>query len=85
MTNRYITRPTQWLVVPENEPSLYNENALIVSIDDEGGGEYVRIKSQSGADTGRSISFEREAWPAIQQAVNCAVHQINQYESESND
>lgn len=80
MTKRFIMRPTQWLVAPERDPSIYGEYALTVALDDEGGGEFVRITSASAGDTERSISFECEAWPSLQQAVNCAIHQINQYE-----
>lgn len=82
MTKRYTTRPTQWLVVPEDSPSLYNEYALTISIDDEGGGEYVRITSASMGDTERSISFDREAWPAVQHVVEVALREIVQHENE---
>lgn len=60
------TRITQLTVVPEGA-DLYDDRSTHIEIDDEGGGEFVKIVQPSGS---AEIRIDVDEWPAIRAAVN---------------
>lgn len=64
---KYNTRCTAITVVPEDE-KIFSEMATEVSIEDEGGGEFIEItQTHSECNT---IRIDPKEWPAIRSAVN---------------
>ena len=64
MKKNYQTRITQMTVCPE-EDSLFSELATHVSIDDEGGGEFVGVTQDKG-----KIRIDPEEWRPLCEAIN---------------
>ena len=62
----YKIRTTQIMVHPATDDSTLSEMATTVSIDDEGGGEYVKAEQ---TNTG-SILINPDEWPAIREAID---------------
>ena len=62
----YKIRTTQIMVHPETDDSTLSEMATRVSIDDEGGGEYVKAEQ---TNTG-AILINPDEWPAIREAID---------------
>ena len=62
----YKIRTTQIMAHPAETDTILSEMATRVSIDDEGGGEYVRAEQTS---TG-SILINPDEWPAIREAID---------------
>ena len=58
------TRVTRLHVLPEGEP-LFSEQAYMVEIDDEAGGEFVVVSDCEG-----KIRLNPEEWPALRRAIN---------------
>ena len=63
-------RPIAWIVAPDGEP-IYSEKAIKISVDDEGGGEFIAIAQGDG-----EIRIDLEEWPSIEEAVKTAIAQI---------
>ncbi len=62
----YVTRVTQLTVAPEGA-AVFSEDATTITIEDEGGGEFV-IVSQPGRD--KDIGIMSDEWPAIRDAID---------------
>ena len=62
----YVTRVTQLTVAPEGE-EVFSMDATTITIEDEGGGEFV-IVSQPGRD--KDIGIMPVEWPAIRDAID---------------
>ena len=62
----YKTRTTQIMVHPADSPTILSEMVTRVSVDDEGGGEFVRVEQ---ANTG-AILINPDEWPAIRDAID---------------
>lgn len=62
----YKIRTTQIMVHPADDDSTLSEMATTVSIDDEGGGEYVKAEQVT---TG-AILINPDEWPAIREAID---------------
>ena len=67
---KYIKRTIKWTVVREKEP-LFDELATDIEITDEAAGEFVEVKQHF--DKNGKIQIDAEEWPAIREAINCAV------------
>jgi len=67
---KYIKRTIKWTVVREKEP-LFDELATDIEITDEAAGEFVEVKQH--VEGNRKISIDPEEWPAIREAIDCAV------------
>jgi hypothetical protein len=63
----YISRVTQRTVLPEEEP-IFSEMAFRLTIDDEGGGEFLVVESESEAYG--KIAISKEDWPILCEAIN---------------
>ena len=60
------TRITQLTVAPE-DADLYDDRSTHIEIDDEGGGEFVKIVQPSGS---ADIRIDVDEWPVIREAIN---------------
>lgn len=67
---KYIKRIIKWTVVTEEEP-LLDELATDIEIAGEGSGEFVEVKQH--LEGSGKIRFGPEEWPAIREAIDCAV------------
>ena len=43
-----IIRRTQWLVAPEDEPRLYSDRGYLITIVDDGDGEFIELRVIEG-------------------------------------
>lgn len=66
----YETRVTRITVVPTGEP-IFHSRAWSVEIDDESGGEYVRVRSMD--DESKEICIDQGEWPALREAIDSMV------------
>ncbi len=62
---KYEKRVTQITVAPENQP-IWSEQATQITIDDESGGEYLKIVQHH---EGEGFLLTPEEWPAIKEAI----------------
>ena len=72
---KYQTRTTRVTILPIGEP-IFSEMATHVEIDDEAGGEYVRIRQQSDQQNDQAICIDGEEWPHIVEAVETMLKEI---------
>ena len=67
----YEIRTTSVTVVPKGEP-LFDARATKISIDDEAGGEFVKISQcpdDCPKDHSMELRFDPEEWPIVRKAV----------------
>lgn len=67
---KYIKRTIKWTIVGDKQP-LFDELATDIEIVDEAGGEIVEVKQH--LEGSGKIQFGAEEWPAIREAIDCAV------------
>lgn len=71
-------RPISWCIAPDGEPS-FSEKAYRISIQDEGGGDYVAIEDSAG-----KIGINPEDWPHLKEAIEVALqHCLKDHPVES--
>ncbi len=75
---KYITRTTQLAVVEDGKP-LFDDSATIISIDDESGGEFVRVR-QCRVAGDSSIAIDTSEWQLIRDAVEQLIGECRNYE-----
>lgn len=66
--NEYETRVMSVIVAPKGD-SLFSEMATKIYIDDEAGGEYVKVEQNRADGNTHNISIEPDEWPAIRDAI----------------
>ena len=71
--SNYITRTTQVVVLPEDQP-IFSEMATKVTIVDEGAGEFVEV-GQSGHISLGKIVININEWPALREAIDMMIAQ----------
>ena len=76
--SNYITRTTQVVVLPEDQP-IFSELATKVTIVDEGAGEFVEV-GQSGHISLGKIVINPNEWPALREAIDMMIAQLCQRE-----
>ena len=76
--SNYITRTTQVVVLPEDQP-IFSELATTVTIVDEGAGEFVEV-GQSGHISLGKIVINTNEWPALREAIDMMIAQLCQVE-----
>lgn len=76
---KYTSRITQITVYP-----IYSEKATIVSIDEEGGGEFITVKQQIdfGSERDQMVAFEPEEWEEVKGVVDQMFKDIKDYKDE---
>lgn len=68
----YITRTTKLTIVPSGEP-LYSDRATSIEIDDEAGGEFIRVNQSGDSVRQGTIAFDPEEWSSIRAAIDLMV------------
>lgn len=72
---KVVARTTQWHVLPEGE-DLFCEQAFVINIVDESGGEFVTVQSNIEEAYGRGeglISINPEEWPLLRDTIDVAI------------
>lgn len=72
-----IIRTTELIVLPEKE-SIFCERGIRVSIDDDGAGSFIVLKSQM--DAGGEVKIDDDEWPALRDAIESMVKEIKKHE-----
>lgn len=67
MSIDYEIRTTRIAIVPEGEP-IFHARAWSIEIDDEGAGEYLRVRSTD--DESKEIRIDPSEWPHLREAVD---------------
>ena len=73
---KYETRITSYIVAPVDEPT-YSEQATIVSIVDESGGEFVEVCQSGRSDLGK-IAICPDEWPELRKAIDSLIKQCRE-------
>lgn len=73
MSTAFEVRTMSVVVIPVGE-EIYSEQATVVSIDDEGGGEFVCVK-QPGMSNQTELRLDVGDWPVVRQAIDDMVKQ----------
>lgn len=68
----YTSRQTRFIVAPAGEP-IFSSFATTIEIDDEAGGEFVRVRQLPEENLPQVININVDEWPAIRSAINRAV------------
>ena len=68
---QYEARPMSWAVGPKGEPH-HSEMLTIISIDDEGAGEFVVVQQHGRTDIGK-VCFDVAEWPIIKATIDEAI------------
>ena len=63
----FISRVTSMTILPENE-AIYSEQATVISIEDEGGGEFLTIEQSTDSTHGK-ITIGIEEWEILRNAI----------------
>lgn len=79
----YVVRVTRLSVLPPSEP-LFSEQCTHITIVDEAAGEYLEIEQQSGSVDAKkqTIMVTPEEWPALKQAVETLISDIDRPNDE---
>ena len=67
MAIEYEARLIGVVVVPEGKP-LYADTVTRIEIDDETGGEFVKVTQNRG-----SVGIDPDEWPAVREAIDRAI------------
>lgn len=62
-------RMTQLTLAPEGEP-IFSEQAFVIQIEDDAGGEYLSVQSNDEQCTNGQIRLSPEEWPALRDAID---------------
>jgi len=87
MKPKYIQRTVQVAVLPPGYP-LFSEMTTTVSIEDEAGGEFIKIRQQSGhvdADSQAIQINDRDEWGAIAGAVADLLDEIEKHKGDERE
>ena len=71
-------------VLPAGDP-IFSDKAIVISIEDEGGGEYIKIRQQMEitSDASQTVSFDQEEWEEVTDVVNQMFGEIRRYQEET--
>jgi len=72
-----MTRTTQLIVLPEDEP-IYSEMATIITIEDEAGGEYLKVEQVASREGIGAIIISPEDWPEIKAAIDRMIGELRE-------
>ena len=74
----YKTRMTQITVTKSD---IFAEDATILEINDEGGGEYVTMRQPDAASN--PLAFDHKNWPAVREAMDQLFKCIEEHENDT--
>lgn len=69
MSVLFEIRALSVVVIPVGE-EIYSERATVVSIDDEGGGEFVCVRQPGLLSSQAELRIDSDEWPVVRQAVD---------------
>jgi hypothetical protein len=58
--------------MPEGE-SIFDEQATVITIEDEAAGEFLKIKQHHDNPEPSTIFIEADSWPVLRQAIDDAI------------
>jgi hypothetical protein len=69
-SEKHDVRVLELIVMPKGQPT-YSEMATRIEIDDEAGGEYVKLTQYAGhTDLSKSIAIDPDEWPKIRECID---------------
>lgn len=74
-----ITRTTQMTLLPECEP-IFAESAIVLTIDDEAAGEYLKVATLRGESEAGTILIDPAEWPQLRDAIDAMMAEITKHE-----
>jgi hypothetical protein len=69
------TRIKSLIVAPDGDP-IFSEMATVIEIEDDAGGEYVKITQELNDGKEHSVLICQHEWPAIRRAVGRILAEI---------
>ena len=80
---KYTSRITQMTILPVGEP-IFSDKAILISIEDEAGGEYIQIKQQMDipSDADQTVAFDPEEWEEVKGVIDQMFKDIKDYKDE---
>ena len=81
----YITRVTRLSIMPEGAP-IFSDQCTHVEIEDEAAGEFVVVRQQSEHvdGDGQAIQIAPDEWPALRDAIDELIIDIENHEKSEN-
>ncbi|MEI6389273.1 MAG: hypothetical protein WCQ50_21920 [Spirochaetota bacterium] len=79
--HKYTTLVTGVTVLPEGEP-IYSARATTISVDDEAGGAFIKIKQCPDDPEPGEICIDLEEWPHIVKAMDRMIETIKLLEKK---
>lgn len=67
-----ITRTTQITLMKEEDGNIFDEGNFTLTIGDECGGEFVKVREES--DEPREILIDPTEWPMLREAIDTMVN-----------
>lgn len=77
----YVTRTLALIVLPAGA-DLTSEMATTISLDDEGGGTFLRVRQCHDRGGGQEIAINPEEWPEIRAAVDRMAAECKKFPTE---
>ena len=70
-------------ILPVGE-SIFSDRAIVISIENEGGGEYIQIRQQmdTSSDANQTVAFDPDEWEEVTDVVNQMFGEIRRYQDE---
>lgn len=80
---KYTSRITQITALPVGE-TTFSEKATIVSIADEGGGEFITVRQQMNysSEMNQTLAFDPEEWEEVKGVIDQMFKDIKDYKDE---
>jgi len=71
-------------VLPVGE-FIFSDKAIVISIEDEGGGEYIQIRQQMeiSSDASQTVGFDPDEWEEVKDVVDQMFGEIRRYKEET--
>jgi hypothetical protein len=71
-------------VLPVGE-FIFSDKAIVISIEDEGGGEYIQIRQQMeiSSDASQTVGFDPDEWEEVKGVVDQMFKDIKDYQDET--
>ena len=80
---KYTSRITQITVLPVGEP-IFSNMAIVISIDDEAGGEFITVKQQMdySSQKDQTVAFDPDEWEEVKGVIDQMFKDMKDYKDE---
>ena len=80
---KYTSRITQITVLPVGEP-IFSNMAIVISIDDEAGGELITVKQQMdySSQKDQTVAFDPDEWEEVKGVIDQMFKDMKDYKDE---